>query len=484
MLLLRACTPSSRLHRSGELNADTRYSGHMEESLPPVYKPFPPFSDWGSVQVSLLDIEQTLQRLEEQKRVTSIGHLENALKTMNREAAVDTNAIEGVYRTDRGLTRTVASQTGNWQHQIDERWGKARSAFDDAVNGLKYVEASSKSGTVVTQVWIRELHQILLASQEAHQVYVPLLGDLRVENRELLKGVYKTDSNRPTRSDGSVHAYAPPEETGPEMARLIQELGSQEFEDAHPVVQAAYAHYCLACVHPFADGNGRVSRALTSFYLYRGLGIPLVVYQDQRREYIRSLEIADSGDPRLFIRFIAERATDTINTILTEISRPQAPAMADLQRALRATRTSPELRGAALRLKETIFSEAQVLLEERGSQLGLDFFAVGKAIGHAEKVPNGYTTCPDTYGLTLTFSSTVPKLVSVFVPVVLGTRSGKDATSDIVAVAKGSYRFDAFGRELEPAVSEGVKNRVKVFTEGLVNLFLGQVAEAFEEQES
>lgn len=413
-----------------------------------------------------------------------MGLLETALKTINREAAVDTNAIEGVYQTDRGFTRTVASKAGDWQHQIEERWGKARSAFDDAVNGLKYVETSSKSGTAVTQVWIRQLHQILLASQESHRVYVPILGDLRVENRELSKGVYKTDSNRPTRSDGSVHAYAPPEETGPEMARLIQELESQEFVDAHPVVQAAYAHYCLVCVHPFADGNGRVSRALTSFYLYRGLGIPLVVYQDQRREYIRSLEIADSGDPRLFIRFIAERATDTVNTILTEISRPQAPAIEDLQRALRATRTSPELQGAALRLKEIIFSEVQVLLEERGSQLDLEFFAVGKAVGRAEKVPKGYGICPDTYGLTLTYSSTVPRLISVIVPVVLGTRRGKDATSDIVAVAEGSFRFDAFGRELEPAVSEGVKNRAKVFAEGLVNLFLGHVVEAFEEQES
>jgi Fic family protein len=54
------------------------------------------------------------------------------------------------------------------------------------------------------------------------------------------------------------------------MARLVAELGSERFIKAHPIAQASYTHYCLAAIHPFADGNGRVARAVASTYLYRG----------------------------------------------------------------------------------------------------------------------------------------------------------------------------------------------------------------------
>lgn len=30
------------------------------------------------------------------------------------------------------------------------------------------------------------------------------------------------------------------------------------FVKAHPVLQAAWAHFAFVAVHPFADGNGRV----------------------------------------------------------------------------------------------------------------------------------------------------------------------------------------------------------------------------------
>jgi Fic family protein len=62
--------------------------------------------------------------------------------------------------------------------------------------------------------------------------------------------------------DGTIHAYAPVEVTGPEMHRLINELQTTEFEEADYVLQASYAHYALVSIDPFADGNGRVARAL------------------------------------------------------------------------------------------------------------------------------------------------------------------------------------------------------------------------------
>jgi Fic family protein len=99
------------------------------------------------------------------------------------------------------------------------------------------------------------------------------------------------------------------------MARLVNELQSTSFAQAHPVVQAAYAHYAYVCIHPFTDGNGRVARALASVYLYRNPGVPLVIFADQRDIYIDALEEADAGHPQAFVQFISQRAMDTIGLI-------------------------------------------------------------------------------------------------------------------------------------------------------------------------
>src|SRR5438876_1237932 len=77
--------------------------------------------------------------------------------------------------------------------------------------------------------------------------------------------------------DGSLHVYAPVDQTRDEMARLVRELNSGEFAGAHPIIQAAYAHHAFVSIHPFSDGNGRVARALASVYLYRSARIPLLL---------------------------------------------------------------------------------------------------------------------------------------------------------------------------------------------------------------
>ena len=47
----------------------------------------------------------------------------------------------------------------------------------------------------------------------------------------------------------------------------------------HPAVQAAYAHYALTAIHPFADGNGRLARTVASVFLMRSAGVPLFLVE-------------------------------------------------------------------------------------------------------------------------------------------------------------------------------------------------------------
>ncbi|MDP2670868.1 MAG: Fic family protein, partial [bacterium] len=51
-------------------------------------------------------------------------------------------------------------------------------------------------------------------------------------------------------------------------------LSSEKSIDVHPVLAAGVAHYVLAYIHPFVDGNGRTSRALATMVLFtRGYDI-------------------------------------------------------------------------------------------------------------------------------------------------------------------------------------------------------------------
>jgi Fic family protein len=89
---------------------------------------------------------------------------------------------------------------------------------------------------------------------------------------------------------GDLHAYAPVQETPSEMHRHCADLRSDDFLRAQPVLQASYAHYGLVVIHPFADGNGQVARALVSVFTYRSHGAPILILAENQEEYPTSLD--------------------------------------------------------------------------------------------------------------------------------------------------------------------------------------------------
>jgi Fic family protein len=112
--------------------------------------------------------------------------------------------------------------------------------------------------------------------------------------------------------DGTIHAYAPVDQVPAEMHRLVEQTRTPAFESAHPVLQAAYVHYALVVIHPFADGNGRAARALTSTFFYRPCSIPFLVFADQRPAYFDALHAADLGDSGPLLAFFRDRGIDTM----------------------------------------------------------------------------------------------------------------------------------------------------------------------------
>ena len=73
-----------------------------------------------------------------------------------------------------------------------------------------------------------------------------------------------------TESLGGVHRGAPPEDLTRLVEEFVEFMNSQRVAAEHPVVQALLAHFFLVTLHPFGDGNGRVSRLVEAGILFQG----------------------------------------------------------------------------------------------------------------------------------------------------------------------------------------------------------------------
>lgn len=91
------------------------------------------------------------------------------------------------------------------------------------------------------------------------------------------------------RENVMVGAYLAPEPR--RLPGLVEQLFLALPEIPNRVVRAMYLHHELVRIHPFVDGNGRVSRMAKNWMLMYDLKPPTFIRDlDDRRRYLRALE--------------------------------------------------------------------------------------------------------------------------------------------------------------------------------------------------
>jgi len=156
----------------------------------------------------------------------------------------------------------------------------------------------------LTEQFIRGMHEVLLG--EAY--YAPAQTATGQSTRKMIvPGQYKQQPNNVLTATGEMFYFASPEETPARMMDLVDWYRHEEATPTmHPVALAAEFHYRFVRIHPFDDGNGRMSRLLMNLILMRH-GYPMTVIQaTDRNRYLAALSAADAGDPEPFLRFIIE----------------------------------------------------------------------------------------------------------------------------------------------------------------------------------
>jgi Fic family protein len=109
------------------------------------------------------------------------------------------------------------------------------------------------------------------AFQWVDRVVLDLHFDACYFQKDKEPGQYRRRGIEVTSPDGGLPAYIgpPAEEVPPLMGDVIRWLDHGD-PDAHLIVRAAMAHLHIVSVHPFRDGNGRISRIVQSLVLARG----------------------------------------------------------------------------------------------------------------------------------------------------------------------------------------------------------------------
>ncbi len=82
-----------------------------------------------------------------------------------------------------------------------------------------------------------------------------------------------------------------PGDVADEVRELLEEL--REVTSGNVLTAAAYFHAKFENIHPFADGNGRVGRLAMNYLLMLHGHPPVIIHEEDRKEYYDALEAWD-----------------------------------------------------------------------------------------------------------------------------------------------------------------------------------------------
>ena len=222
------------------------------------------------------------------------------------ESNYHSNAIEGNSLT-LGETRSLIL------HGLTARGKPMRDHLDieghnDAV---KAIEDSVKTDGALNEVFIRNLHRVLLKEPYENDAITP---EGQPTKRLISIGDYKTQPNNVRTSTGEIYYFTPPEQVKSAMSDLIDWYRKTENEGEHPIAIAATFHYRFVRIHPFDDGNGRMARLLMNMILIKHGYTVAIIPIEERDQYIQTLEQADKNeDLAEFIAYVAHCCKYALN---------------------------------------------------------------------------------------------------------------------------------------------------------------------------
>ncbi|MEO8885164.1 MAG: Fic family protein [Mucilaginibacter sp.] len=178
---------------------------------------------------------------------------------------------------------------------------------------ILFLTSLVKDSRPISESEIRSLHKMILV--EPYEVKAQT-AEGQSTTKQIALGEYKKSPNHVKTATGELHYYASPEETPAKMQELMEWYIEATNSKIHPVVIAALFHHKFVAIHPFDDGNGRLSRILMNLILMQAGYPPVVIKMDDRQNYYSLLSRADNNDNWPFVEYVAERVVSSLQLYL------------------------------------------------------------------------------------------------------------------------------------------------------------------------
>lgn len=238
------------------------------------------------VLADLHDLDVKVRALRSSGRLDD-GTLDRLRSEWKIEQVYETTGIEGS-TLDLNETRLVVQRGLTIA-------GKPSKDSQDARNmaaALDYLEEEARSDLVLRPTTLRKIQQLVIGDDPG-------------------AGVFRS---RDVVISGSTHSPPPPSVVPAQIDQAFAWLA--QAEDCPAPLRAAVMHAWIAHLHPFIDGNGRTSRAVTNLILI-GAGYPIaLIRRKDRNRYYDALAASDNGDIAPLVDLIVQRAQDSIRQIV------------------------------------------------------------------------------------------------------------------------------------------------------------------------
>ena len=260
-----------------------------------------------------------------------LGGLEALSRQLLRAESVASSRIEGLELSHRRLAKA----------QFDPEHADRTARL--VVGNIDAMERAIELGSTAVEIRVSDvlgLHRVLFAGTENERIG----GRIR-ERQNWIGGT----SINPRRAE-----FIPP--PAAEVTRLLKDLCTfVNRVDVPPVIQAAIAHAQFETIHPFADGNGRVGRAMIHVILRRRViattFVPPIslVLLGNAASYVEGLTLFRESDLAGWSTRFAHALHDS-----TVLATGLGSALAELQASWREAAGSPRRTSATQRLTELL----------------------------------------------------------------------------------------------------------------------------------
>ncbi|NML66299.1 Fic family protein [Hymenobacter sp. RP-2-7] len=195
---------------------------------------------------------------------------------------------------------------------------------------IDFLVDMQQQGSELTERDIRGLHQMILVEPYQSRAQT---ADGQVTSKTIQLGVYKSSPNHVETRTGQIHYYATPEETPAKMHELMEWYRANR-KKMHPLVLSALFHHRFVAIHPFDDGNGRMSRLLSNLILMQANFPPIVVRKENKSIYYSILNQADAGLDEPLIEYFAELLIHSLEIYLKGMRGEDISEVDDLDKEL------------------------------------------------------------------------------------------------------------------------------------------------------